>query len=153
MEEEEEEETDERLPFKERHNNVGRPDGSTRDNLGQQDGPRIKGTIGEFLLGTNRQVNKRKHIPGKMVHSKGIFSMPQKEINACTYTFLIQAPAEGQGFGIKIDNCNCAHNVCERGVNSCGLLTPPSCLNLSLSNFQGMFGTILAVHIYKVSPM
>ena len=54
-----------------------------------------------------------------------------------------------------MDNRNRTHNARDRGVNSCGLSvcrgTPPSCLDQSTSNFQGMLGTLLAAHISEIS--
>ena len=71
------------------------------------------------------------------------------------------SPAEGRGLGMKNwkKEVVCIMHACDRGGGipvvclSGGLLTPPSCLNQSLSNFQGMLGAILAAHIYEISPI
>ena len=73
--------------------------------------------------------------------------------------FVIQAPAEGRGLGMKNwrKETVCIMHACDRGgqilvlrLSVCGL-SPPSCLHQSLSNFQGMLGTPLAMHISKMS--
>ena len=70
---------------------------------------------------------------------------------------VIQASAEGRGLGMKNRRKGIARIMCVIGGQipvvclSVCRTTPPSWLDQSTSNFQGMLGAILAVHISKMS--